>query len=125
MQRINQPLQKEYSPIKLYVEELFRIEEILESAGGKLKIKTKEHEFDNIQELFNLQKDREINHIDLSIYNPYISVDLGKNSVRLYANSDDVTSMGIFAQLDKVLSSLRRKPSLFIPLILLGLLTLL
>lgn len=110
-------LTKEYSPIKLYLDDLENIEEVLKSSSDIVSIKTEDYEYDSIDELCNHVKAKtvRIKTLEFKTSNPYISIEFTKSRARVHVSSSDKNA-GIFFKLDQIISSRTRNPKwLFSP----------
>lgn len=113
MKRKSKSISKQYLAIKIYLEDLESIERILKNSAKKFKVETDEYEFTSIAELKNQYKNTKPINLTISAWEPYIYIELNKLYVRLYCDSDDTSSSGIYYRLDKILSSATRKPNFF------------
>lgn len=93
----------------LYREDLEAIEMIIkdELKPREYKFETKDYEFDNIG---TIPKDIE-SSVDFHIqtYNPYISIDFNRFSASVYANDDDLNTIGALTKIIEILSKKERK----------------
>jgi hypothetical protein len=109
MKRIENHLGKHIPPVCLYREELLAIAAALTRDNGKLIVKTKEFEYESIDELVSNNEDT-LDDLTLRRDKPYISVNFqGRGGVWLYAENESLTSRGIFSEIQEILHSKRRQ----------------
>lgn len=115
MEKINKTLSKEYLPVKVFIDDLKKIEEVLNNLTSSIdfEIRTDDYKFTSIEELIANSEGEKINSLAISIHSPYISIDFRKMSTRLYCGSDDMVATGAFHKIDSIISSTLRKPSFF------------
>ncbi|MBP7118864.1 hypothetical protein KBA63_02150 [Candidatus Woesebacteria bacterium] len=115
MEKISKTLSKEYLPVKVFIDDLKKIEEVLNNitSSRDFEIRTSEYKFANIEELVEKCKGEKINYLEISIHNPYITIEFKKMWTRLYCGSDDMVGTGAFHKIDSIVSSTLRKPSFF------------
>lgn len=106
MKRINKSLSVDVKPKKLHYEDLKAIADILEEADpDELTIKTNEYQLDSIEEILALKQDNLVS-IELNIRNPYFSIDMSSNKIRLYASSDTLITKGLILKVKEYLDNL-------------------
>lgn len=109
MKKIGKPLIKKYRVLKLYLEDLETIEEVIIQNGGSLKIQAGELEFDNISELHEKYKNNILNDLTIKATGPhYAVIRLEKSSANLGGNSLDI---GIFHAIDSILTARQSRPT--------------
>lgn len=112
-------------PVKLYLDDLKKIEAMLNEVSKDIKIESEGYEFSNIDELIQLQKES-IETLCMKIYNPYLSIEFKKNEVWLYIADDTALSRGIYEKIKDYLYKHKRnlswvrKNSLYTSIILIG-----
>jgi len=106
MKRINKSLNVDVKPKKLHYEDLKAITDILQEADpDELTIKTNEYQLDSIEEILALKQDNLVS-IELNIRNPYFSIDMSSNKIRLYASSDTLITKGLILKVKEYLDNL-------------------
>lgn len=107
MKRVNQSISIEIKPKKFHFEDLKAIVNILqESSPNELTIKTNEYYLDSLDDILELKQDN-FSSIELKISDPYVSVDISRTRIHLYASSDTLISEGIIAKLKSYIKSLK------------------
>jgi hypothetical protein len=111
MEKIDKSLQKEYSPLVLYVDALEDIIGILSSACSKVKIQTDDYKFDSISELKDYFKDCQPKSLKIESSSPYCTLELNSLQARLYIGSSNTESAGIFYKINDILVKSQRRPN--------------
>jgi len=111
MKRINKPLSKEYLPVRIFLEDIESIEELLSVNKSGYKIKTESLEFSSVEELRKKYDNESISNLEISSSDPYISIEFKKLWARLYIGSDNNIETGLFYKLDKIILAATLKPS--------------
>ncbi|HLD69161.1 MAG TPA: hypothetical protein VJA17_00185, partial [Candidatus Omnitrophota bacterium] len=95
MKKIIKQFYKNLRPVRLYLEDLVEIENILRSVSDNIEISTEEHELENLlEDVKSLNKDH-INSLRFWCRNPCIALDFDKNSISVYvSDQDDLKAMG-------------------------------
>ena len=121
MKRKEKPSSVEIPPVRLFLEDLEEIEEVYKKYCKELKIETEDFEFDSVEELKNIGKDK-LNSLSFNSHDPYISVNFSPSNARIYSSEPDPKSVGIVAILknilDKRLTPLRHLISKWVLIIL-------
>jgi hypothetical protein len=110
MERIKQSLSKEYMGVRIYLSDLREIERTLQGAKS-IEITMGNLRFDSINDLATNFKSRYIRELKISTFQPYVSVEFTRLSVRLFVSSDERDEAGIFYAIDRVLIARHRKPA--------------
>jgi len=111
MKKLNKPLSKEFSPVKIYLDDLESIEELFPKRKRDYKIETEKFEFSNVGELNQKLQNEVITNLKIYSSDPYINVEFHKMWARLYVGSNDNTVAGVFYKLEQIISSCTRRPS--------------
>jgi|GEM_PF-4265298 hypothetical protein len=111
MKRINEPLLRKYSPIRVFVDQLEAIEELLLVEKSGYKIVSKSLEFSNVKELCKKYENESITDLKISSSSPYVTLELHKLWTRLYVGSNNNLGAGLFYKLDRIILTTTRKPS--------------
>lgn len=98
---------KHIQPVRLYLDDVETIYEILREVAERVRIINDEHVLDKPDQLLELKKDC-LTYLEISSSEPYISVDLKPSSCWLYIANDESTSRGVFEKTKQLLE--RRKP---------------
>jgi hypothetical protein len=105
MEKLRQSITKDLPIILIYLDELKEIWELLEAQkkeNNKVEIKTKEHQFENIEELKNLPYDK-IHNLEITLHNPYLAISLSNQSTRIYASTDTSEIVGLVVKINNIL----------------------
>lgn len=111
MKRINKPLSKEYLPVRIFLDELEQIEELLSIDKSGYKIEFENIEFMNVEELRKKYENKSITNLKITSITPYVNIELNKLWARLYVGSDNNSEAGLFYKLNNIVSASTRKPS--------------
>ncbi|MDK9693542.1 MAG: hypothetical protein OEL19_04745 [Sulfurimonas sp.] len=107
MKRVNQSISIEIKPKKLHFEDLKAIVNVLqESSAKELTIKTNEYYLDSLDDILELKQDN-FSSLELKISDPYVSVDINRKRIRLYASDDTLISEGIISKLKSYIKVLK------------------
>lgn len=110
MKKIKKSKSKKYEVLRLYKDDLEKIDTIFKENYKDYEIIVDEYKLDNISEISKIKK-RETTDFSISAYPPYISLDISKKSAKLYiSDEDDLKLCGIFSKIDNIL---RKRISLF------------
>lgn len=111
MKKTDNSIYKTYSPLKLYMEDLEKIEEVLKEAANDVSIKTDDYEYESIKELCDhfITKSNRIKRLKFETKSPYGSVEFKESDARIYFSSSDKDA-GLFFKLDQIISCKTRKP---------------
>lgn len=107
MKKINKSFSIKLPPIRLYLDDLAQIADILGPSSSPVLISTSDYEFANVSELKSLKVDQ-INTLKISIREPHIWVSLEPSEARLYAANDDAMSRGLLEQVKQVFMARKR-----------------
>jgi hypothetical protein len=105
MKKLAKSMHKSLPALKIYVDEIQDIFELLQQHCQSTTILTDEYEIDDIQELPKL-KDKlgeQIHELEIKGSTPYISIDLERSSGRIYLGDNSLESRGILEQLQDIL----------------------
>lgn len=109
MEKINKSLEKEYLTSRIFLEDLEEIQNILKSSKG-FKIKAEDFIFSNIDELKSKFSNKILQNVTISASEPFIIIQIKKQRIELYSDSDDLISTGMFYKIDSVISKTALKP---------------
>jgi hypothetical protein len=109
MKKIDKSISKDYLPVKLYLDDLESIEEILKEVSTSLSFETEDYKFDSIEELKTHFKRAQINELHVKSSTPYITMDFTRMWTRIYVSSSDISNAGVFYRLDQIISNRNRK----------------
>jgi hypothetical protein len=111
MEKLPKIIYETLPPIKLYLDELNEIIDLLkEHYGDKIEIRTKDYKFNDVDVLQQLDAAK-IHHLEISAgekwYSGEIEMELKRNDVKIICKQDTPTNRGIVAKLKDLL--LKRK----------------
>lgn len=98
---------------RLFREDLISIEEIItgELKPREYKLETAKYEYEKVD---LIPKDSGVvNEFHIRTYSPVIFIDFSRNSARIYAEEDDLITIGAFEKILKILKNRERKISLW------------
>jgi len=107
MQKLTKSLSEHLPPVKLFLDDLEQIVEILQEVSKKVKISTNDYAFEDLKELVN-KKYESINKLHISISDPYVSLDLESYGISLYIEKDEPISRGLFEKIKQILIQRKR-----------------
>ena len=107
MKKVTQSHGENTKPVKLYLDDLEEIIEILKGACDEIEIQCGDMMLDSLDELLILKK--EVLH-DLKICGrkPYISADMSPRGIWLFISEDTAESRGLFEKVKTILLRCRR-----------------
>jgi hypothetical protein len=108
MKKLNQPLSKEYMPLKLYLDDLNEIEGIVKESTATMELEADGFQFASVEEMAHKLRDRSITGVKLTISQPYSTIELERLWAKLYVSSSETLGAGLFHKLDHVLAQARR-----------------
>ncbi len=110
MKKLDKSISENYLPIKLYLDDLETIEEILKEVSNSISFEAENYKFDSIEELKGNLKLTQINELEVKTSSPYISIDFTRIWARVYVSSSETSNAGVFYKLDQIISRRTRKP---------------
>lgn len=119
MKKITESLGEQLQPVKLYLDDIDSLFQILSEVSTEVKIETSEHQFQNTSDLKKLDKES-IHVFKLYCHNPYISLDINKRStIWLFTDKDLPAQRGTFEKLKKKLIQKKRYsvPTIIYPIL--------
>jgi len=103
MKKLDKSLSKEYPPLKIYLDDLEQIEEVLSDASESISIETQDYSFASIEDFAGNYSQKRINTLRITSTNPYVTVEFNPLSCRLYVSSSSTNASGIFYKLDQII----------------------
>jgi len=104
-------------PVRLYLDDLLELDELLRKASDKVTwivmYEAKRYELDGVAELSQLKR-YTLDGVEVSIRNPYVSVKVDPTSVFVHVWGDDALCAGLHAQLIRFCRSRRTLPFCFV-----------
>lgn len=109
MRKLEKPISKHFPPLRLYLDDVHAIYNILKkSCGGGVTVTTDNFEIKDMAK-FNDVGPEDIHTLKFDAREPYISLELGRSDARLWMNIDSTLNKGIAAEIEEVLSRCYRK----------------
>lgn len=95
--------------IHLYRDDLIEIENILKEQlkAKDIKLSTSEYEFSSVSEI--PEDTQPTNDFKIQSYSPYVSIDLGTVSAKVYVSENSLSELGAFTEIVNVLKRRQRK----------------
>lgn len=108
MEKITKSRFESLPPIKLYLDDIEKIVDILRELSSEIKIETEEYALKDVNEFASLNKEK-LAELRIRSLEPHLSLDLGPRHVWLDIAEDIPSSRGTFEKIKEVLLSRRRK----------------
>lgn len=108
MKRIPRHLGKHVAPVKLYLDDIEELHQILAAASDHVELTTVDFELDDPKQLLELNCPV-VHQLTIASRQPYVSADVEGGGVWLYAANDDAKSRGLYEQMRAVLKRRRRR----------------
>ena len=109
MEKISQHLSKEFSIVRLYLDDLEAINEILSQMEGSVTWTTETYKFDSLNELLDNYKLPAIHKLVIESRVPYVTIELRHFRSTVTVVSYEPRDEGIFTQLNKILQNSQSK----------------
>lgn len=109
MKKLDTSHTKNYGPLRLFEADLEDIFTEL-NACKESELVADDTQYDSVKEFFSINQIKIPRFVRVSGKEPYVTIELSPSVARLYVGSSDVTAMGVFARLDKLLTRYERKP---------------
>lgn len=107
MQKLTKSHGELLKPVKLYLNDLERIVELLQEVATDVDISTDEYTLTDLNQLSELKKEH-LTFLELEVSDPYISFNLEPHQVWLFIGRDDMVSRGTFEKIKQVLVQRKR-----------------
>ena len=107
MPRRIKSLSRSGPPVKLYLEDIGAIWDVLKDTCEEVILKTEEYEYGSVEE-FARESKGIIHKLTFTGSRPYLTVDLALDNSRLYAGADDAKSYGGLEKVRELLKQRRR-----------------
>lgn len=113
MKRLRKSLVRLLPPVTLFVDDVERIIEIMSKASTDptFTVKTDEYSLEHAKQLENL-KGEKVGKLKITLREPWISVEVEDDWVRLYAEEDSPVTRGILSEVKDLLRPRRRMLSI-------------
>lgn len=104
MKKLIKNFSKDFPPVRLYLEDLVEIENVLKKICKNIEISTEDHVLENLlEDLKKINKDK-ISSLHFHCSDPYITLDFNKSSIRTYVwDQDNLTAMGALLKIESIL----------------------
>jgi len=113
LKKLNKHLGEHLKPVKLFYDDIEEIYEILKAANNEVKIEADNYEIESLDEILTIKKPFFTN-LQISIRNPYVSINFKNNEIWLYASEDTAIQRGLYEKLKLLIN---KKKRLFAPLL--------
>ncbi len=107
MKKIDQSISKNYLPLRLDLDDLHAIEEVLKEATKEYQIDCGDFQFDSVDELAGKLKDATLRELEIKSLSPYLRIELTKLFASVYVGSNEIDSAGLFHKVDSILRKAR------------------
>lgn len=108
MKKLRKSIYISLPPVKLYLDDMRNIYDILKNNCKDVTIKTAEYQLSDVDQLKDVSSN-EIHELHLVGKDPYISVNLEPNSTSIYVDEDSTLNVGILSEIKVILSKCQRK----------------
>lgn len=107
MREITKSHGQRLEPVKLYLDDLERIVEVLRSVSSDIRITTGQYALDNLGELPLLKREF-LRELEITIREPHVSLECSHSGIWLYISDDNPISRGLFDKVREILLQRRR-----------------
>lgn len=104
MRKINKPLREELPPVKLYLDDLKSICNVLKQKAKSIDITTEDYRVEDINQLKNIEI-KKLHRLSINCYDPYISIDFTPSGATIYFAEDSTYNRGILSEIEDILSN--------------------
>jgi hypothetical protein len=105
MEAVDRPILRNYLPLKLFLDDLETMERILVDSSSAVSFEAEGFRFSSMGELASKVKRVRLEALHIRANSPYVSIELTRLWAKLYVDSSQDKSAGIFYKLDQVLSN--------------------
>jgi len=122
-ERVQKQLTKHYFALKLFLDDLTAIEEVLTKSGNDFSIEVGDYKYPSVNEVNNELAGQTCTNVTISSKVGYwrLMLYLTKSWAMLTSQTDDIHSTGVYHKLDTILSSRKRSPAImYSPIVFLG-----
>ena len=95
MKKKNNSFSQNFPPVKINIDDIIRIIEIIETNCNNVEINIDDYVINEKKELYEIPKEI-IKKIEIKSSNPYISITFDKSSIRIYMAEASISNRGIF-----------------------------
>jgi len=103
MRKLRKPIIKELPPVKLYLDDLKSIHDLLQEKVKSIDITTEAYEVEDIKQLKDLEV-KEIHYLSIKCSNPYMSIEFRPSSASVYFAEDSTYNRGILSEIEDILN---------------------
>lgn len=108
MRELKKSISVDFPPVRLYLDDVEQLFNILKKRAKSVNIETEKYELDDVAHLKEIKSDK-IHKLTLSSSNPYISIDFESDSARVYISEDTTLNRGILSEIEDVIKRCRRR----------------
>ncbi|OAM51316.1 hypothetical protein A7981_11360 [Methylovorus sp. MM2] len=112
MKKIDSSNFKIYVPVVLWADDLRELFSIL-SDYENVRITSDNIEYESLKEFLQHTSWRRASEVNIRVPEPYVSISMDNSSTRLHMSSSQRVELGLFSQLDEVLTRCERSPRFF------------
>lgn len=108
MRELKKSISVDFPPVRLYLDDVEELFNILKKHAKSVNIETEKYELDDVAHLKEIKSDK-IHKLTLSTSSPYISIDFESGSARVYISEDTTLNRGILSEIEDVIKKCRRR----------------
>lgn len=108
MRELKKGISVYFPPVRLYLDDVEELFNILKKHAKSVNIETEKYELDDVTHLKEIKSDK-IHKLTLSTSSPYISIDFENDSARIYFSEDTTLNRGILSEIEDVIKRCRRR----------------
>lgn len=109
MKKLDQSISQEYLPVKLHLNDLVEMQQILRESTKNYKLQSSGYIYDSIEELASNIGKHELFELEISSSEPYARIEFTRMWAKLYVGSSKLDSAGLFHNLHRILAKSRRR----------------
>ena len=109
MRRRTKSYSENVPPVRVYLDDIEKIAEIIAEVSDEILLRTDEFDFEDASDLACLNRES-INALEIRCSDPYLQFEFAPGSTRLYIGSDTPESRGTLEKVKALLLARRRRP---------------
>ena len=103
MRKLKKSITRELPPVKLYLDDLESICDILKQKAKGIDITTEDYKVEDVKQLKSLET-KKIHYLSIKCSDPYITMEFYPSSASIYYAEDSTYNRGILSEIEDVLS---------------------
>lgn len=103
MRKLKKSITKKLPPVKLYLDDLESIYDILKQKAKGVDITTEDYAVEDVKQLKNLET-KKIHYLSIKCSDPYVTMEFYPGWVKIYFGEDSTYNRGILSEIEDVLS---------------------